>query len=177
MVVLVEKWSTKLISLCQFSISHLEILNKLMFEFVFLFEDSWVNGGCDRAWSLHSDIPTFCHFLASLGEPNLYPWCSLLYKASPSSYPFSNQCCLPPCGAWRGTKLESGDCAHGILGQDMAMPVHAPGYQCHSVFRVNLERPSLSVTSIQIRTDSLSMKVEISLELLICDPWEMKCLT
>lgn len=119
--------STKLlISLCQLSRSHLEILNKHIFEFVFLFDVPWVSGGYDNAWNLHSDCPTSCHLLASLGELEVHPWCSVPHMASPSSCPSRNHCCLPPCGAWTWPKaqrgLESGDCAHSILGQDGAMP-------------------------------------------------------
>lgn len=155
MGVSLEKGSAKLpISSCHHSRSYLRVLNKFIFEFVFSSEAWWVSGGRDSVWSLHSDCPTAYH-LASLRERNPHPWCSGPHKASPSSHLSNNHFGLLWRGAWTWTEAQRGLvtwlCSMAFWDR-MAIAIYAQGYQCHSPFRVNLERPSPSPTLIQART-------------------------
>lgn len=75
--------------------------------------------------------------------------------------------------------LESDDCApRHCRGQSLAMAIHAPAIHAPAISataHLEVLRPSIMLVSRKNQV-SPRMEVEIPLRLLICVPWEVRCL-
>lgn len=82
--------------------------------------------------------------------------------------------CGPGQTEWTGVRWL---CSTALWGSELGNGYPCHSDQCHIPFRVNLEvlRPSVMLISSKNQV-SPRMEVEIPLRLLICEPWEARCL-